>query len=85
MVSDTNNNSNNANNNGEASGKRRTQSLSALQNLQNSKEPQSPLNKVCKWNLFCCEWFVLLESVLIIIPIVGSRSHKTADERIYDI
>ncbi len=46
IVSDTNNNSNNANNNGSASGKRRTQSLSALQNLQNNKEPESPLQKV---------------------------------------
>ena len=42
MVSDSNNNSNNTS----ASGKRRTQSLSALQNLQN-KDPSSPLNKVC--------------------------------------
>ncbi|XP_065214951.1 putative transcription factor capicua [Planococcus citri] len=39
LVSDSNNN----NGNSVQPGKRRTQSLSALQNLQNSKEPQSPL------------------------------------------
>lgn len=41
-----NENNDDANNNNSAPGKRRTQSLSALQSLQNTKEPQSPLTKV---------------------------------------